>query len=116
MSTDLNGARIAAGSTVQYATQWKAYTPQCIYLDVDTAIGEFKRTPVYVTSISGKEEPWIAVGVSAIYPIPPALTPSPTGFRIYVRRVDGLNLTPEEANKTKGWYINWMGVEPLEPR
>lgn len=111
MAINLNGARVASGSTVQYSTQWRAYTPQCICLDVDTTAGGFKGTPAYIASISGKEEPWIAVGVTAIYPIPPALTPSPTGFRIYVRRIDGLDLTPEEANKAKGWYIHWIGVE-----
>ena len=104
----LNKPRVASG---QSSRDWKAYTAQCVFLDVDTTAAGFTKTPVYVTSIGGDEEQWLAAGVQAIYPIPPAKTPSAAGFRVYVRRRDGALLSPEEAQK-KGWHIDWIGVEP----
>ena len=104
----MTDVRIAAG---QSSKDWKAYTPQCVYLDIDTTAAGFTKTPVYVTSIGGEEEQWVAAGAQAVYPIPPAQAPTNAGFRVYIRRRDGAPLSPEEAQK-KGWQINWVGVEP----
>lgn len=106
----MNGLRFATGRTPVNANAWKAYTENCIYIDVDTSSGGFTKAPNYMTSIGGAEEPWIAAGVTAIYPIPPATTPGSGGFRIYIRRRDGAALTPAQA-EAKGWYIQWVGVE-----
>jgi len=37
-------------------------------------------------------------------------SPTPTGFRVYVRWSDGSALTPAQANSLQ-WHINWLGVE-----
>jgi hypothetical protein len=97
--------RVAAGTTPPGAG-WQQYTGggSGLYLDVDTSAGAFAVTPVYVATLHGSSSHWATTGGSAIY------TPSPAGFRVYVRYADGSPLTPADA-ATNGWHVRWHGVE-----
>jgi hypothetical protein len=98
--------KIAAGSTTPGSTNWQPYSGNSgVYLDVDTKAGNFTTTPKYFTSIGGNSSHWATTGVTSIY------SPSPTGFRVYVRWSDGSTLTPAQANSFQ-WHVNWLGVEP----
>ena len=92
-----------AGSTVPGKTNWSAYGKQGIYVDIDTSGAGFPGTPLYFASIAGDSNHWATVGASAIY------NATATGFRVYIRWVDGGELDPEYANKRK-WHIHWHGV------
>jgi phage baseplate assembly protein gpV len=94
-----------SGSTTPGSTNWQFYPGNTgIYLDVDTSVGKFTSTPKYFTSLGGSSSHWATTGVTSIY------TPTPTGFRVYVRWSDGSTLTPEQANSLQ-WHVNWLGVE-----
>jgi len=94
-----------SGSTTPGSTNWQPYPGNTgIYLDVDTSAGKFTTTPKYFTSLGGDSSHWATTGVTSIY------TPSPTGFRVYVRWSDGSVLTPAQANSLQ-WHVNWLGVE-----
>jgi phage baseplate assembly protein gpV len=94
-----------SGSTTPGSTNWQPYEGTIgIYLDVDTSAGRFTTTPKYFTSLGGNSSHWATTGVTSIY------TPSPTGFRVYVRWSDGSALTPAQANSLH-WHVNWLGVE-----
>jgi hypothetical protein len=104
---EVNGAvkYQGSGSTTPGATNWQPYPGNTgIYLDVDTRAGKFTTTPKYFTSLGGASSHWATTGVTSIY------TPSPTGFRVYVRWSDGSTLTPAQANSLQ-WHVNWLGVE-----
>ena len=104
---EINGAVKfqGSGSTTPGSTNWQPYPGNIgIYLDVDTSAGQFTTTPKYFTSLGGNSHHWATTGVTSIY------TPSPTGFRVYVRWADGSALTPEFANSLQ-WHVNWLGVE-----
>lgn len=105
MKLESNGVRIAAGQTVPGSTDWKQYEKdnKSIMVDVDTSSGGFKNTPLYFTSIGGREDQWQTIGVTSIY------DPTPTGFRVYVQRMDD-KMKPEDANWHQ-WHINWIGIE-----
>ena len=97
--------RIEGGSTPAGNTNWQQYEGgKGVYLDVDTSAAGFNNTPVYITSIAGSSSHWATTGATSIY------SPTPTGFRVYVRWVDNSPLTPAQANSL-GWVINWVGVE-----
>jgi hypothetical protein len=94
-----------SGSTTPGSTNWQPYPGNTgIYLDVDTSAGKFTTTPKYFTSLGGDSSHWATTGVTSIY------TPSPTGFRVYVRWSDGSALTPAQANSLQ-WHVSWLGVE-----
>jgi hypothetical protein len=94
-----------SGSTTPGSTNWQPYPGNTgIYLDVDTSAGKFTTTPKYFTSLGGESSHWATTGVTSVY------TPSPAGFRVYVRWWDGSPLTPAEANSLQ-WHVNWLGVE-----
>jgi hypothetical protein len=93
-----------SGSTTPGSTNWQPYPGNTIYLDVDTSAGKFTTTPKYFTSLGGDSSHWATTGVTSIY------TPSPTGFRVYVRWSDGSVLTPAQANSLQ-WHVSWLGVE-----
>jgi hypothetical protein len=102
--TTLSAApKVASGSTLAGATAWVQYTGTGIYVDVNTTAAGFTTTPTYVTSIGGNSSHWSTVGGSSIY------SPTPTGFRVYVRWVDGASLTIATAI-LYGWHINWIAV------
>ena len=97
--------KIASGSTTPGSTNWQPYSGNTgVYLDVDTSAGKFTTTPKYFTSLGGNSSHWATTGVTSIY------TPSPTGFRVYVRWSNGSALTPAQANSFQ-WHVNWLGVE-----
>jgi hypothetical protein len=97
--------RIASGSTKLTGTNWQQYPGgNGVFIDVDTSAGRFSSTPIYVTSIVGNTSHWATTGATSIY------NPTPTGFRVYVRWVDGGPLTTEQATQY-AWYINWIGME-----
>jgi len=75
-----------------------------IFVDINTSAGGFTTTPVYFTSIGGTTTHWAIAGATSIY------LPTPTGFRVYIKWVDGSVLTPATAN-SYGWHINWMGIQ-----
>lgn len=99
-----NGLRIASGRTTPGTTNWQVYSPSGIYLDVDTSSGRFTGTPAYLTSIGGTGNHWATIGATSIYQA------TATGFRVYVRWVNGNALTPAQANAFN-WHINWLGME-----
>jgi hypothetical protein len=96
--------RISAGRTApgqgwqQYQNNWG------VFIDVNTTAHRFNTTPVYVTSLHGNSSHWDTTGGSSVY------TPTPTGFRVYIRWSDGRSLTVSEA-QSLGWHIQWIGIE-----
>ena len=97
-TTDTN-----AGSTPKGATNWIASGGNAIYVDVDTSAAGFASTPRYFTSLGGNTNHLLAQGITAIY------SPTPNGFRIYLRNSDGSALTPAIANSYQ-WHVQWLGV------
>lgn len=98
--------RIASGSTVPGATNWKQYGGSAktgIYLDVNTQSGGFTKTPRYFVSLQGNSSHWATTGATSIY------SADKNSFRIYVRWAEGGELTPQTA-KQFNWHINWMGI------
>jgi len=97
-------ALIARGSTPAGNTAWQQYPDgEGVFVDVDTSSAGFTTTPIYITSIGGTTHHWGTTGATSIY------TPTPTGFRVYVRYSTGGSLTPAIANQY-GWHINWIAV------
>lgn len=104
----MSGVRIRSGETPAGSTNWQPYSASAgVFVDVDTSEAGFKTTPNYVASIAGRTGHWTTTGGSAIY------SPTPNGFKVYVRYSDGRALTPEEANAAS-WRISWIGVEKTE--
>ena len=97
-TTDTN-----SGSTPSGTTNWIAYGPSSIYVNVDTTTAGFAATPFYFTSLGGSSNQRDAQGVSAIY------SPTASGFRVYLRNWNGAALTPAIAN-SRGWRVQWLGV------
>ena len=91
------------GQTAPGTTNWKAYTSNSIYVDVDTSAAGFTETPLYFTSLGGKSNQFDAQGASAIY------YPTAKGFRIYLKSPTGVVLTPTYAN-SREWYVQWLAV------
>jgi hypothetical protein len=85
-------------------SDWQVYSPNGIMVDVNTAAAGFTATPRYVTALHGATTHWATTGGSSVY------TPSPTGFRIYVRWSNDNPLTPANA-QGMGWYIQWIGIQ-----
>ena len=96
---------IGSGRTPPGATDWKPYLGGTtgIFVHVDTSAVQFPSTPAYVASLACATSAWATTGGSVVY------KPTPTGFRIYVRRSNGAPITPADAN-TWQWHINWVGV------
>ena len=110
LSQTVQSSLIARGSTPVGNTAWQQYFDpgaglfeQGVFVDVDTSSGGFTTTPIYITSIGGSSSHWGTTGATSIY------TPTPTGFRVYVRWSTGGALTPATANQF-GWHINWIAV------
>ncbi|NET06547.1 MAG: hypothetical protein F6K09_14815 [Merismopedia sp. SIO2A8] len=96
---------IRAGQTTPGATNWMVYEDNSIYVEVDTTDADFSNTPIYITSLGGDGAHFTTVGASSIY------KPTPTSFRIFLKKISGADLTPDFANEMK-WYINWIGIDP----
>lgn len=102
----MSTTRIASGRTTPGSTAWVVYSPNGIYVDVNTAAAKLTgpAAPVYVTSIGGSGGHWATTGGTSVY------LPTPTGFRIYVKWSDSSPLTPAQANSYQ-WHINWIAME-----
>jgi zinc metalloprotease ZmpB len=97
--------KICSGSTTAGSTNWQPYGGNTgIYLDIDTSACKFTTTPRYFASLGGNSSHWATTGATSIY------SPTPNGFRVYVRWSDGSALTPAQANSFQ-WHINWLAVE-----
>jgi hypothetical protein len=105
LSQTVQSALIAKGSTPVGSTAWQQYDgPEAgVFVDVDTSSAGFITTPIYITSLGGISHHWTTTGATSIY------TPTPTGFRVYVRFPSGSPLTPALANQYQ-WHINWIAV------
>jgi hypothetical protein len=110
LSQTVQSALFARGSTPVGNTAWQQYSDpgtgvfeQGVFVDVDTSSAKFTTTPLYITSIGGFGFHWATTGATSIY------TPTPTGFRVYVRFSNGQPITPAVANQL-GWHINWIAV------
>jgi hypothetical protein len=104
LSQSVQSAFIAKGSTPVGNTAWQQYFDgQGVFVDVDTSSAGAKTTPIYITSLGGRNAHWGTIGATSIY------FPTPTGFRVYVQWSAGGALTPATANEL-GWHINWIAV------
>jgi hypothetical protein len=98
-------SHICSGRTKPGDTLWQTYAGgKGIYVDINTTVCHFIKTPVYITSIGGNGDHWGTTGATSVY------LATKTGFRIYVRWVDYSPITPETANSLH-WHINWIGME-----
>jgi hypothetical protein len=79
-----------------------------IFIDVNTqeppGTDQFTKTPTYVISIGGGSAHWSTTGGNAIY------LPTKSGFRVYVRWVDGAPISPADAAANR-WQIHWIAYE-----
>ena len=102
---NINNSRLCTGQTTPGSTNWVVYSPNDIYVDVNTtacAATSTPYTPQYITSIGGSSSHWLTKGASSIYP-------TATGFRIYINYDKSGGITPAQAN-TWNWHINWTAV------
>ena len=96
--------QVVRGSTPVGTTAWQQYPDgQSIFVDVDTSSARFTTTPIYITSLGGTAYHLGSIGATSIY------SPTPRGFRVYVRWSGGGQLTPAFAN-ANGWHINWIAA------
>lgn len=97
-------------------TNWQDYFGQGIFIDVNTSACGFQTTPHYLVTLETGSSRWQISGVPSIY------SPTPTGFRVYLRWTDspgdsptlGTNndpnpLTPITATNY-GWVIRWTAI------
>jgi hypothetical protein len=98
--------QLGAGQTPAGATAWQPYAGGTtgIFVIVDTSVGRFSKTPLYLTSLHGAGSHWDTTGATSVY------APTPSGFTIYVRWADGRALTPADANGSQ-WHIQWLGIQ-----
>lgn len=97
-------ARIASGVTSP-GLGWQQYPGGAgIFIDINTSSGKFATTPAYVTSLNGNSSHWATTGGTSVY------SPTPTGFRVYLRWANGAPLTPGDA-ASNGWHLKWIGME-----
>ena len=89
-----------SGTTVQGSTNWVQHLVNVIYTDVNTASCGFVTTPKYFTTLDGTSGHINVQGTTSIY------TPTPTGFRVYVKRSGA---TPSYANQ-RNWHVRWTGM------
>ena len=97
--------RVCNGNTTKGNTAWVQYSnSNGIYVDVNTSKCGFTSTPTYISSLGGDSSHWYTTGGSSIY------SPSANSFRIYIYFLEGA-ITPERANASFKWHINWVAVE-----
>jgi hypothetical protein len=100
LATKAGGALVASGSTTPGSTGWVQYSPDGIYVDVDTSAAGFSATPRYLSSLGGDSSHWTTMGGCCIY------SPTATNFRVYIHQT---GITVNQAQIWK-WHINWIGV------
>jgi hypothetical protein len=91
---------VCAGRTP--VSDWKQYSAEGLYVDVDTSKCGFQRIPVYVSSLHGKSSHWMSTGSSEIY------SPKPNGFRIYISTT--ADIVSNQNYKGWEWSIEWVAV------
>lgn len=98
-------ARIASGATAP-GVDWQQHG-NGVVITVDTSAGSFATTPNYVVSLGGTGgNMWETTGgASSVY------EPTPTSFKMYVKRADGAALTLNQVQNTYKWYVTWIGME-----
>jgi len=92
--------RVVVGKTTPGNTDWKRYSDDGIYVDIDTSSGGFSSVPFYFTSLGGTSHHWTTRGATSIY------EPSASKFRVYLYQS---GITVAEANQHK-WHINWIAI------
>jgi secreted trypsin-like serine protease len=100
--------RACAGRTAPDQPRWQQYSPQGLYLDVDTSACGYTAAPKYFTSFGGNAFHWWTTGATSIY------SPTATGFRVYVFDNHGA-VTPADAF-SRGWHINWQALPDNQRR
>ncbi len=95
--------RICSGSTTP-GSGWVYYSPNGIYIDVNTSGCSFTNTPRYITSIGGTSGHWETTGGTSIY------MPTPTGFRVYLYGYVGGSAVTTSAASAYGYHVNWMAI------
>ena len=102
--------RIVAGST-DWGQGWKQYAQdgqKTVYLEVDTSAAGFSSTPVYVISLTGSYNMYLANGgANGVY------SATPNGFSVFIRRFDDYDLPVETVINEWLWGINWIGIESV---
>jgi hypothetical protein len=99
-------ARIASGQTTP-GQGWKQHGEGGVYLDVDTRSAKFDSTPKYVISLGGPGGNMYETsgGASSVY------NPTPTSFRVYLKRADSRPLPVQTVIDNYKWYVSWIGIE-----
>ncbi|CAF1227796.1 unnamed protein product [Rotaria sordida] len=86
-------------------TLWQLYSPNGLFMDIDTTSCRFNSTPLYFTSMAGTSSHWDLAGYTAIY------SPTNTSFRIYTRSLNTMNSTEMLSySQTYIWNVNWFGI------
>lgn len=102
--------RIFAGST-EWGQGWKQYATdglKTVLLEVDTSAAEFSSTPLYVISLTGSYNMFLANGgANGVY------SPTPTGFSVFIRMYDGKDIPVDAVINDWLWGINWIGIESV---
>jgi hypothetical protein len=95
------------GRTPVASTAWQLNTGPGggIFVDVDTSSCGLTATPTYIATLGGIDVHDRTTGVSSVY------SPTPTGFRIYLRRQSAGSLTPALAHSLE-WHVNWLTMRP----
>jgi hypothetical protein len=93
-----------SGSTPPGNTAWQQAGVGGLYVDVDTSSAGYSRAvPAYITSLEGVNFHGETMGATSIY------FARPRSFRVYVRFVSGIPVTPAFANQNE-WRINWIAA------
>ncbi|MCH7225089.1 hypothetical protein [Haloferula sp. A504] len=92
---------IAAGSSCP--SDWKDHPDQegQIFVQVATGLEHLEAAPVYVCSLAGDSQHWVAEGASAIY------HPSKSGFRINLRFPPGGHKLTAKIACENNWRVTW---------
>ena len=102
--------RIFAGST-DWGQGWKQYAQdgqKTVYIEVDTSAAGFSSTPVYVISLTGSYNMYLANGgANGVY------SSTPNGFSVYICRFDDQDLPVATVINEWLWGINWIGIESV---
>lgn len=91
----------ACGDRTPDQTNWQDDVHNSIYVEVDSSKCGFATTPNYFTSLGGDSLHLRTTGSGEVY------HPTPTGFRIYIHRGDGIDAAQAKQMK---WHINWIGA------
>jgi len=94
--------KVCAGSTGRSTTDWRDYSSDGIYYDVDISDCGFKTIPTVTTAIEGAGWHWLSIGTSSIH------NTSPSAFRIHLKNTYH-NPQGGFAENYK-WNVEWIAV------